>query len=211
MATEGKKSKQALDIVIIVVAIAIGAGGMWFWDDQNFKNNQRLVEQQILSNFTAPAVDIHKLGLHGQFADNPLYNHEHNHDDPVHEDDEVPLTPEQQKEMDAADAKARILFGTPGGAYTAEDIKLNGNWTPWERFHKVAFQPNLKPFPTQPIDPIMRTKTHNAFNWYIGGKVYHFCSVPTLEEFVMRAKKDPSSVRPPEEYVQPGKPVKEEE
>jgi len=198
--------KKVLDLVIIVGAVAVGAGAMWFWDDQNFKNNQRIVEAQLAENFTTPKVDMHKVGFHGIFIDNPLYNHIHNHDDPLHEEDDAPLTPEQQKEMDEADGKAKALFGTPGGAYTAEDIKRNGTLTPWERFGKVIFAYNLKPFPAQPIDPISGTKIHHAFDWMIGGKPYHFCSVPTLEEFVLRAKTDPSSIKPPEAYIEPGEP-----
>lgn len=198
--------KKVLDFAIILGAVAVGAAGMWFWDDQNFKNNQNLVEKELLENFTQTKVDLHKVGIHGVFLDNPLYNHTHNHDDPNHEEDDVPLTPAQEKEMDAADAKSVALFSTPGGAYTAEDIKKNGTRTPWERFSKVIFAYNLRPFPGQPIDPISGTKIHHAFDWMVGGKPYHFCSVPTLEEFVMRAKNDPSSIKPPEAYIQPGEP-----
>jgi YHS domain-containing protein len=69
------------------------------------------------------------------------------------------------------------------------------------RFKEVIFMYQMVGLPEQPIDPITGTRTCGAFDWTIGGQVYHFCSIPTLEEFVARAKRDPKSILPTTAYV----------
>ncbi|AIE87792.1 hypothetical protein OP10G_4424 [Fimbriimonas ginsengisoli Gsoil 348] len=189
-----------MKVFILLGAAGVGATAMWFWDDSVQKFQVHLVEQQLLSGIQQPAVDIHKVGFHGAFADLHAHHHEEgaaHHDD----DEEVKLAPAKEKQLAEADAKARELFASPGGAYTQADIELNGKVPPSERFEKVEFLYSMKPYPGQPIDPILKTKTGGAFDWYIGGKKYHFSSVATIEEFVLRAKKDPSSIQSPEHYV----------
>jgi YHS domain-containing protein len=191
--------KKILNTLVLIGAATAGAIGMWFWDDSVQKFQVHLVEQQLLKGVQHPLVDIHKIGLHGEFADSHAHHHE---DGDGHEDHEDGLTPDQEKRMADADAKARQLFATPGGAYTKADIERNGSTPPSERFDKVEFLYSMKAHEGDPIDPILGTKTAGAFNWSIGGKTYHFASIASLEEFVMRAKKDPSSILPPSHYVQ---------
>jgi YHS domain-containing protein len=67
----------------------------------------------------------------------------------------------------------------------------------------------MKPFPAQPFDPITQTKCASAFDWYVGGKLYHFSSIASLEAFVINAKTDPRPLPSPDKFITPGKPVEE--
>lgn len=184
------------NVFLLLGAAAVGAAGMWYWDDNVQKFQVHLVEQQLAKGIVQPAADVHTIGLHGEFAD----VHAHHHDDDG--DEGTPLTADQQKRMAIADAKARELFSTPGGAYTAEDIARNGTVPPSERFEKVEFLYSMKAHEGQPVDPILATKTAGAYDWYVGGKRYHFASIASIEEFVIRAKRDPKSILPPDRYVE---------
>lgn len=209
------------NLALLLVAASLGAGAMWFWDDSVAKQNQRIVEKQLASNFTTPKVDVHKLGLHGPFVDIPIDAALHAHDESDHEHTDgdehehehehaAPVLSETQKKaMREADERALEVFGRPGGGYTLDDIAKNGIVPPYERFHRVVFKYDLRAFPGEPIDPLTGTKTHAAFDWWVNGALYHFSCVPTLEEFVMRAKKDAKSIPNPEQFVEPPRPKSE--
>lgn len=176
---------------MLVAAASVGAKVMWYIDDREAKNLDQQVFSQLLKGARYTAVDVHKIGLHGKWVD-------------VHHDEDcgdLP-SPQEQQEVAIANAKARSIFTTPGGAYTASDIRLNGTITPYERFNGVMFMYSQKAKVGEPIDPITQTKTSGAFDWYVGGKCYHFSSIPSLEQFVIQAKSNPKSILPPEAYVQ---------
>jgi len=93
------------------------------------------------------------------------------------------------------------LFLTPGGAYTQEDIKANGNRVASEKFKGIRANHDAKPKPGDRICPISLTKANPAFTWTIGGKQYQFCCPPCVEEFVQMAKDKPTELKGPETYV----------
>ncbi len=101
----------------------------------------------------------------------------------------------------AAPSKERLLYLTPGGAYTAEDIKANGNQLPAQKFRGVKVNHDLKPAVGDRICPVTLTKANPGYAWTIGGKVYLFCCPPCLEEFLTKAKEDPASLLPPDHYI----------
>lgn len=98
-------------------------------------------------------------------------------------------------------SQQRELYLTPGGAYTAADIQANGNQLPAQKFRGVKVNHDLKPAVGDRICPITLTKANPGYTWIVGGKEYQFCCPPCVEEFVTKAKKDPGSIKPPEEFV----------
>lgn len=193
--------KKVANLFILFAAMAVGGVAVKFWDDAVQRGTEKLIEAQLMRDVRQPNVDIHKIGLHGPFIDLHVGHLLHEGEVEGEHDDDVHLTPDQMKRLREAEAKAKEVFGTPGGAYTKEDIAKNGTIPPAQRFGDVQFLYTMKAFPGQATDPILGTKVSGAFDWYVGGQCYHFASVPSLEEFVMRAKKDPSSVMPASHYV----------
>jgi len=189
MGTTGK-------VIAFFVTVAAGAAGMGYWDHTIQQFQQHMVEKELADQVLQPAVDVHKIGLHGPWAD-------------VLGEDEAWSAPKDVQGIEDANAKAKSIFSTPGGAYTQKDIALNGTTPPYERFHRIRYQFAMRPFPGQPIDPILKTKASPAFSWFVGGQRYHFASIASMEEFVIRAKKDPSSILPADQYIEPGTPQKE--
>jgi YHS domain-containing protein len=100
-----------------------------------------------------------------------------------------------------ADAEERKLYLTPGGKYTAADIRANGNKVASEKFRGVPVSHDLKPKAGDRICPITLTKANPAFGWVIEGKSYEFCCPPCVDEFVQLAKDQPDQIKPPGEYV----------
>jgi len=98
-------------------------------------------------------------------------------------------------------SKERELYLTPGGIYTAADIKANGNQLPTQKFRGVRVSHDLKPKPGDRICPITLTKANPGYTWVVGGKAYLFCCPPCVEEFVTKAKTDPAGIKAPEDYV----------
>jgi YHS domain-containing protein len=60
----------------------------------------------------------------------------------------------------------------------------------------------MNPKPGSPLCPITSTRADTRFRWNVGGKAYLFCCPPCIDEFVQRAKDEPTSIRRPEDYVQ---------
>ncbi|MDY3553298.1 hypothetical protein R5W24_002397 [Gemmata sp. JC717] len=100
-----------------------------------------------------------------------------------------------------ATAEEQKLFLTPGGLYTAADIKANGDTIPAVKYRGIrpTHQANLTP--GQKICPISRTASNPKFTWVIGGKTYEFCCIPCIEEFLTTAKEKPAEIKDPSEYV----------
>jgi len=94
------------------------------------------------------------------------------------------------------------LFLTPGGKYTAEDIKANGKMTAAQKY--AGFRPSHDPNPKpgDKICPITDTKANPKCTWIVGGKTYQFCCPPCIEEFVRLAKENPDKIKNSEDYVQ---------
>ena len=108
---------------------------------------------------------------------------------------------EEQMPAAATDDTARALYLTPGGAYTAEDIKANGGVTSGEKFKGFRATHDLSPKPGDKICPVTLTKANPKCTWVIGGKTYEFCCPPCVDEFVALSKSNPSAIKDPGEYV----------
>lgn len=100
--------------------------------------------------------------------------------------------------MSAAD---RALFLTPGGLYTAADIKVNGNTSVYQKFPSFVASHDTKVKPGEPVCPISETKPDPKLTWVIGSKTYQFCCPPCVAEFVTKAKQSPASIKSPEAYI----------
>jgi len=109
--------------------------------------------------------------------------------------------PEHGMPPKVSDADEQKLFLTPGGKYTAADIKANGNVVASTKFKGLRAEHDAKPNPGDKICPISMTKANPKFSWVIGGKTYEFCCPPCVEEFVARAKEKPDQVMGPESYI----------
>jgi hypothetical protein len=95
----------------------------------------------------------------------------------------------------------RKLYLTPGGMYTAADIKANGNQVASVKFKGIKATHDLKPKPGDRLCPISMTKANPKFTWIVGGKSYEFCCPPCVDEFVATAKENPDEIKDPEFYV----------
>lgn len=101
----------------------------------------------------------------------------------------------------AAGEDQRRLYRTPGGGYTAADIRANGAAPPAEKYGGILPRHDLRPEPGDRICPITRTRANPRFAWTVGGKRYLFCCPPCIDEFVLQVRRDPGSIRQPEAYV----------
>lgn len=98
-------------------------------------------------------------------------------------------------------SKTTRLFLTPGGIYTAADIKANGNTTPEEKFKgkKWAHEDGLKP--GDKICPITKNKAEADCAWIVQEQRYEFCCPPCLDKFMGWAHHEPAKVKGAHEYV----------
>jgi hypothetical protein len=98
-------------------------------------------------------------------------------------------------------SKTTQLYLTPGGIYTAADIKANGNTTPAEKFKdKIwAHDDDLKP--GDKFCPITKKKAEAACAWVINEQRYEFCCPPCLDKFMGWAHNQPEKVKDAREYV----------
>ena len=95
----------------------------------------------------------------------------------------------------------RKLYLTPGGKYTAADIKANGNQVASVKFKGLKATHDVKPKPGDRLCPVSMTKANPKFTWIVGGKSYEFCCPPCVDEFVTTAKENPDEIKDPEFYV----------
>jgi YHS domain-containing protein len=94
----------------------------------------------------------------------------------------------------------RNLYLTPGGRYTADDIKANGGVTASEKFKGIKAVHDMRPKPGEPVCPITMTKANDKFAWVVGGQTYTFCCPPCVDEFVQLAKEKPDEIMAPDFY-----------
>ena len=99
------------------------------------------------------------------------------------------------------DSEEQKLYLTPGGKYTEDDIRANGNVTAAQKFKGAKAVHNLSPQTGEKICPITLTKANPKFTWVVGGKPYEFCCPPCVDEFVKNAKEHPDQVKDPGEFV----------
>lgn len=93
------------------------------------------------------------------------------------------------------------VFLTPGGKYTAADIRTNGDTVPSAKYRGIRAAHDDNPKRGDKVCPITNTKANPKFIWVVGGKSYEFCCVPCIEEFVVMAKEKPDELKDPSAYV----------
>ena len=100
-----------------------------------------------------------------------------------------------------AASEEQQLYLTPGGKYTLDDIKANGNVTASQKFKGLVSNHNLMPAVGDKICPITTTKANPQFTWVIDGQPYEFCCPPCVDEFVKMGKEKPEELQPANSYV----------
>lgn len=101
----------------------------------------------------------------------------------------------------APTGKEAAVYLTPGGVYTADDIKANGDTTVSAKYKDLKVSHDIKPVAGDKLCPVTLTKANADLTWVIGGKKYEFCCPPCVEEFVSLAKTKPDEVKAPETYI----------
>jgi hypothetical protein len=95
----------------------------------------------------------------------------------------------------------RELHLTPGGIYTAADIKANGNTVPSVKYKDISWPHDDDLKPGDKVCPVTTNKADERCVWTVNGKPYKFCCTPCLDKFVKWAKKEPEKIKDPEAYV----------
>ena len=90
---------------------------------------------------------------------------------------------------------------TPGGKYTAEDIKANGELPPMEKYKGIGMAAGPKAKAGDRVCPDSGSKSNPNVTWVVGGKTYEFCCPSCIGEFVKTAKEKPDAIMDPSEYV----------
>ena len=101
----------------------------------------------------------------------------------------------------APTGKEAAVYLMPGGVYTADDIKANGDTTVSAKYKDLKVSHDIKPVAGDKLCPVTLTKANADLTWVIGGKKYEFCCPPCVEEFVSLAKTKPDEVKAPETYI----------
>jgi hypothetical protein len=99
------------------------------------------------------------------------------------------------------DSEDDDLFVTPGGKYTAEDVRANGRRTAGSKYRGFRTSHELHPRSGDRWCPVSRARASAACTWVVAGRSYEFCCPPCIAEFLRRAKDAPLSVKDPDEYV----------
>jgi hypothetical protein len=96
------------------------------------------------------------------------------------------------------EAEEREIHLVPGGKYTQSDVEANGRTIPSQKYRGFRAQHDYHPKPGDWICPVTRTKASPDCTWTIGGRIYHFCCPPCIDEFVRIAKEKPEGFPPPD-------------
>ncbi len=94
------------------------------------------------------------------------------------------------------------LFLSPGGKYSAADIKANGNTTASRKYRVFQSRHDLKPSKGDRICPVTLTRANSQCSWIIADEKHLFCCPPCIGEFVRTAKERPDEIKAATEYVQ---------
>ncbi len=95
----------------------------------------------------------------------------------------------------------RELHLTPGGIYTAADIKANGNVVPSVKYKDISWPHDDDLKPGDYVCPVTANKADERCLWTVNGKPYKFCCTPCLDKFVKWAKKEPEKIKEPDAYT----------
>jgi len=97
--------------------------------------------------------------------------------------------------------KTANLTTTPGGIYTAADIKANGGVTPKEKYEGRQFDHDQEVAVGDRICPISKGKADSGCVWVVQGQTYQFCCFPCINGFVKKAHESPAEIKDAKEYV----------
>lgn len=96
------------------------------------------------------------------------------------------------------------LYLTPGGIYTAADVKANGNTTPDEKYKGKIFSHRKDLKPGDKICPVTDKKANAECAWIVQGQRYEFCCQPCLNDFIDWAHHDTKQIKDADKYVHKG-------
>ena len=115
---------------------------------------------------------------------------------------EIELAPSPADEAAVAKAEAdeATLYAVPKGKYLAADVQTNGTVPASRKYRGERPAHDDRPAPGERVCPVSRARTDARFVWVIGGRKYHFCCPPCIDEFVATAKERPDEVQEPEFY-----------
>ena len=111
--------------------------------------------------------------------------------------------PKADKDKNKA-TKLRELYLTPGGIYTAADIKANGNTTAAEKLKGKIWLHDDDLKVGDKICPVTKKKAEAECAWTVQGQRYQFCCQPCIDNFVIWAHNQPNKVKDAGTYVYKG-------
>jgi hypothetical protein len=101
-----------------------------------------------------------------------------------------------------APKKSASLYLTPGGIYSAADIKANGDTTPDIKYKDVRFKHSHDPLrPGDKVCPITSKHANSECAWIVDGQRYEFCCKPCIDDFIEWAHHDTAKIRKANLYV----------
>ena len=97
----------------------------------------------------------------------------------------------------------RALYLSPGGRYTATDIRANGYAVASDKYRGFQARHDFSPQSGDRLCPITRTKANPECSWIIDGRRYEFCCPPCIDEFLRLAKEPSARLLEPDAYLKP--------
>lgn len=88
----------------------------------------------------------------------------------------------------------------PGGIYTLEDIKANGNIVPSSKY-KGFIANHIHPSKGEWICPITGSRGDERCWWIINNEKYYFCCPPCCVNAIQMAKNNTGQLKPAKEYI----------
>ncbi|MGL6075434.1 MAG: hypothetical protein ACRC8S_14865 [Fimbriiglobus sp.] len=137
----------------------------------------------------------------GDFKEEEHKDHKRDKEDKDKKKAMTPVDDHGRAVVAAPTGKEAAVYLTPGGIYTADDIKANGNTTVSVKYKDLKVSHDINPKAGDKLCPITLTKANAELTWVIAGKKYEFCCSPCVEEFVTLAKTKPDEVKAPETYI----------
>lgn len=113
---------------------------------------------------------------------------------------ELSHSPPEEAAVARAEADETALYAAAKGKYLTDDVRANGTVPASRKYRGERPTHDDRPAPGERVCPVSRARVDARFVWVIGGKEYHFCCPPCIDEFVATAKERPDDVREPDDY-----------
>jgi hypothetical protein len=99
--------------------------------------------------------------------------------------------------------KTASFYLTPGGIYTAADIKANGGKTAAEKYAGKTWAHDDNLVKGDRICPVTKNKADPECSWIIQGQTYQFCCHPCVDKLVRQAHDEQGSknIKNANEYI----------